>query len=106
MAVTTFLSILTPALAINGFEGCDLWPFKSETILPEASVASKLTDEPIIKSRMKHYLNVKVCLQNTPGPKSNGKVAGLAQMQYLPKNVKALRQVTLIKDYSCLKYLK
>ena len=49
MAVTTFLSILTPALAINGFECCDLWLFESEIFLPEASVASKLTDKPKIQ---------------------------------------------------------
>ena len=102
MAGGAFLSILTPALAINGNDCRDLWPFKSEMFLPEAFVASKLTGEPKIKSMMKHYLNVKlvkVCLE------SNGKVAGLAQKQYVPKNVKTLKQATLIKEYLDLKYL-
>ena len=41
--------MVTPALAINGFECCDLWPFEPEIFLLESSVASKLTDEPKIQ---------------------------------------------------------
>ena len=59
-----------------------------------------------LKSKMKHYLKVKVCLQNTPGPKLNDKVAGLAQVEYLPEKLKALKQAALMNDYFCLKYLK
>ena len=48
MAGATYLSILTPALDINLFKCCGLWPFETEIFLLEASVASKLKDEPKI----------------------------------------------------------
>ena len=42
LAGVVYLSILTPAVAIDGFECCGLWPFESGVILLEASVASKI----------------------------------------------------------------
>ena len=46
MAAAAYLSLLTPAIVINGFECCSFWHFESEIFLPEASVVFKLTDEP------------------------------------------------------------
>ena len=43
-----------------------------------------------LKSKMKLYLNVKVCLQSSPGHNLNGKVAWLAQVKKSSKNLKAL----------------
>ena len=49
MAGAAYLSISTPALVINEFECCGLWPYESEIFLPETSFVSKLTDEPKIQ---------------------------------------------------------
>ena len=46
MAGAAYLSIITPALCLNGFECCSLWSFESETFTPEAFLASKMIDEP------------------------------------------------------------
>lgn len=45
MAGAAYLSIITPALRLNGFECCGLWFFESEIFTPEAFVASKLIDD-------------------------------------------------------------
>ena len=49
MEGVAYLSILTPALSINGFECCGLWPFESEIFQSEAFAAFKSTDEPKIQ---------------------------------------------------------
>ena len=46
LAGAAYLSVLTPAVCLNGFECFCLWSFESEIFPPEAFVASKLIDEP------------------------------------------------------------
>ena len=46
MTGSAYLSKLTPALSLNGFEYFCLRSFESEIFPPEALVASKLIDEP------------------------------------------------------------
>ena len=46
LAGAAYLSKLTPALCLNGFQCFCLWSFESEIFPPEASVASNSIDEP------------------------------------------------------------
>ena len=79
LAGAAYLSKLTPALCLNGFECFCLWSFESEIFPPEAFVASKLIDEPETQDETE-----------TQSEGESGKVAVVAHAKYLLKTLKAL----------------
>ena len=51
LAGAAYMSVSTPALALNGFECCGLWPFNSGIFPPEVFLGAKITDEPETQER-------------------------------------------------------